>query len=230
MDEIKLEQINELIDAAVKKAREEILEDVVVKDQGVATAYKNQIRELKASLEELRHANTNLEKQAKDTPDNKGSEDNKMSNSDDAGQRQERLTLKALQQQFEQEKEARKRLEEQIAQEKQQAFKSSRNSAISELVASSGVVNPSTLKKLFELNYADKMKAEAGTWFIEDDDNVRPLKDVFGDYLNSEEGELFQPPSNVQGSGAKGSSDVLPANQGKLSSSDDFLLQAFADL
>ncbi|HEY9629365.1 MAG TPA: hypothetical protein V6C84_18840 [Coleofasciculaceae cyanobacterium] len=115
---------------------------------------------------------------------------------EDAPEEQSKLTLKALQQQIQ-------TLQQGIADEQNKTKQSQQDAAISSLVATSNALNPAALKKLFALNYQDKITQENGAYFVQNGDEVVSLDQAFQNYLKTDEGACFLPASNVNGSDSR---------------------------
>ncbi|BAU12875.1 hypothetical protein LEP3755_34080 [Leptolyngbya sp. NIES-3755] len=117
-----------------------------------------------------------------------------------------KLSMKSLQQQIES-------LKNELAEKDKVAFTADRNSAISNVIASSNSQNKATLMKLFSIQYGDKLQKENNNWFIEENGAVKSLEDCLSNYLTSEEGKIFVPPTSNEGSGSTSSSKpVLSTN------------------
>lgn len=115
---------------------------------------------------------------------------------EDAPEEQSKLTLKALQQQIQ-------TLQQGIADEQNKTKQSQQDAAISSLVATSNALNPAALKKLFALNYQDKITQENDAYFVQNGDEVVSLDQAFQNYLKTDEGACFLPASNVNGSDSR---------------------------
>lgn len=139
----------------------------------------------------------------------------------DEGTEKETLSLKALKQQLQ---ELTGKLEAKDA----EAFNARKRSALAEVVASYKSLSPSALQKLMLAEYDSKLKEEAGVWYVEDGASIKPLKDVVGDFLKSEDGKLFLAPSGVNGSGSEETKPSAPTPNKKEKSAEDLLFEAFS--
>ena len=132
-----------------------------------------------------------------------------------------KLTLKNLQQQLSD-------LQNQLVQKDKEAFTAKKSQAISQVIANSKALNPSALMKLFSLEYGDYIQEEAGNWFINKGDNVLPLQDALNNYLTSDEGKFYLPPSGVNGSGST-ETKPAPINANQPLKAEDALFAAFSN-
>lgn len=140
----------------------------------------------------------------------------------------EEIDIEALKGELETERKTRKALEQKIAEGEQNRLMAERNSVISEVVASSGTVSPKALQKLFTVEYGDKLTKLDNEWGIKSEkDGFTPINKVMETYLGSDEGQLFMPPSGVNGSG---STETLNNTRYNTQSNSDALADAFLNL
>jgi hypothetical protein len=125
-----------------------------------------------------------------------------------------KLSLKALQQQIQD-------LTTQLSEKEQAALRADKTAAISQLIAGSPAQNKATLQKLFSIEYGDKLQKENGQWFLEQGGQVQSLQDCLNGYLNSDEGKIFLPPTETQGSGSSRSSKAAMNSVGTELSLDE---------
>jgi predicted phage tail protein len=119
------------------------------------------------------------------------------------------LSMKALQQQIAE-------LTKDIESERAAAFAAASDSALSQIVATSGTTSPAILKKLLATDYQGRLKQEGSVWFVVDGETATPLKQAVDSYLASDDGKFFLPPSGTKGSGATETKPV-PAATGSQS-------------
>lgn len=103
-------------------------------------------------------------------------------------------------------------------QEKTQAAQLRRDKAVLESVGSLQVNNPAVFRKLFLAEFGNQITEEDNQFFLSNGDSTKPLTKAMEDYLNSEDGKLFQPASSVNGSGSKPSDKKIPGEKPNLSS------------
>ena len=130
-----------------------------------------------------------------------------------------KLTLKALQQEI-------TNLKTELDRKAQETFAAKRTQAISQAIQSAGVVNPTLLQKVFNLEYANSIKEENGKWFLDNEGQVSSLDDILKSYLDTEEGKVFQPASGVQGSASMETSAKVVKPETKITA-EDALFQSF---
>lgn len=133
----------------------------------------------------------------------------------------DKLTLKALQQQISE-------LHNQLKEKDEQAFNAKRSEAVSKAISKSNVLNQSTLHKLYMLENASLLKEENGNWFVDRNGQVLPLEESLKNYLNTDDGKLFLPPSGVNGSSSQ-ETKVSTANPNTKVSAADALLDAISN-
>jgi hypothetical protein len=116
--------------------------------------------------------------------------------SEDPEKEESKLTLKVLHQQIAD-------LNNQLQQKEQKALEAQRKAAISEAIAGSKATNKHVLQKLFSVEYEASLEQENNRWIYKSEDGqAQFLDDLLNSYLSSEDGKLFLPPSNVNGSGS----------------------------
>lgn len=118
------------------------------------------------------------------------------------------LSMKALQQQIAD-------LTKGIESERAAAFAAASDSALSQIVATSGTTNPAILKKLLSTDYQGRLKQEGSEWFVVDGEAATPLKQAVTSYLESPDGKFFLPPSGTKGSGAAETKPVAATTAAK---------------
>lgn len=189
------------IQALFEQLKSDLLSEVDRRNQGVASALTKEMKKLLSDVkpqEQTPTAPAETEDLSKD-----------------------KLTLKALQQQVEQ-------LKSELTQKEQKALIADKNAAISKAIASAQALNPSALQKLFSLQYGEVLKKEGEQWYLESGETVKSLEQVLADYLASDEGQLFVPPSGVNGSGAQETKAAPVTTQQKLTAAEA-LNSAFAN-
>ncbi|ALF55629.1 hypothetical protein ACX27_26755 [Nostoc piscinale CENA21] len=134
----------------------------------------------------------------------------------------ESLTLKSLKQQLSD-------MQAAFAAKEKEATDALKRSGIAEAVAQAKALAPGTLQKLFLTEYGDALKQENGMWYVDSPaTGVKPLNAVLSDFLKSDDGRLFVPPSGVNGAGsteAKPSPATTTENK-----VEDLLFQAFSNI
>jgi hypothetical protein len=133
----------------------------------------------------------------------------------------DKLTLKALQQQISE-------LNNQLKEKDEQAFTAKRSEAVSKAISKSNVLSQSTLHKLYMLENSSALKEENGNWFVERNGQVLPLEESLKNYLNSDDGKLFLPPSGVNGSSSQ-ETKASTANPNSRVSAADALAEAYSN-
>lgn len=108
----------------------------------------------------------------------------------------QKLSLKALESQLTD-------LRNQLAEKDRETLLAKRSNAISQAIVNAKALNPTALQKLFTLEYGDSVKEEGGNWYVDRGDTVVPLNEALNNYLQSEEGKFYLPPSNVSGAGSE---------------------------
>jgi hypothetical protein len=115
----------------------------------------------------------------------------------------ETLTLKALKQQLDEERELRVKeaSDAKAAREADQKtlFLTKRDKAIGDVVT--GVNLRDTAMKLFRDEVADSLKEENNAWFSEANGKTAKLEDRFKEWLSTDVGKYFIPANPAQGSG-----------------------------
>ncbi|MBW4443091.1 MAG: hypothetical protein KME10_17995 [Plectolyngbya sp. WJT66-NPBG17] len=186
------EEVKTLFATCFEEVKTTLLAEVDHKNKGLAAALQRDIKKIS-------------EKQPPESP----------ADLDESGEATPRLSLKALQQQISD-------LTTQLSEKDKQAFASARNAAIAQLVAGSPTQHKGTLLKLFTTEYGDKLRQENTDWYVDlGGDSVKPLAQTFTDYLASEEGKIFIPPSPTSGSGSASSAKPTPSSGGKELSLDE---------
>lgn len=190
------EELKELLAPLLAEFKTELLFEVSTvadqKNQGTAASLNKQIKKIQEAI-----ANQSSSKQEENPiPFEESNAENKS----------DRLTLKALQKQVED-------LNTLLKEKEQAALNADKRAAISRLVAESPTVNKSLLQKVFTNEYSDRLVKEADTWFYSensDDGDAVPLDLLLTNYLQTDEGKAFLPPSGVSGSGAKETKTQAP--------------------
>ncbi|MBD2196607.1 MULTISPECIES: hypothetical protein [Calothrix] len=132
------------------------------------------------------------------------------------------LSLKALQQQISD-------LQTQLREKDEQAYNAKRSEAVSKAISKSNVLNQSTLHKLYMMENSSQLKEENGNWFVERNGQVLSLEESLKNYLNSDDGKLFLPPSGVNGSSSQ-ETKVTAANPNTKVSAADALFDSISNL
>lgn len=94
-------------------------------------------------------------------------------------------------------------LTKQIGEEKSQATSLRRDNAVLASVGALSINNPEVFKTVVMSKYGAAMKEDNGQFYVEDGENVVPLKQAFENYLATEEASIFVPASKVKGTGSK---------------------------
>ncbi|HEY9699095.1 MAG TPA: hypothetical protein V6D10_17675 [Trichocoleus sp.] len=186
------------IQTLFEQLKTDILAEVDRKNQGVASSLS---KEFKKSI-------SDLQKPAEPAPETEEV-------------KQEKLSMKALQQEIQQ-------LRQELGDKDKKAFLADKNAAVSKAIASAKALNPLALQKLFTLQVGEFLKREGEQWFVESGDNVKSLDQVLADYLASEEGQLFVPPSGVNGSSSQ-ETKATPAPANHKPTSVEAVNAAFAN-
>ncbi|MDZ8259459.1 hypothetical protein [Nostoc sp. ChiQUE01b] len=186
------QEIQALIDASLNSFKTEISTEFTKANQGLAASVTKEIKKLQT---------------IQSTP-TEPSENN-----------QEKLTLRALEQQLTD-------LKTQLANKDLETIAAKRSSAVSQVIANSKALSPSALQKLFLLDYSDKIKQEGDKWYVAQGDNVSSLEDALNSYLSSEDGKAFVPPSGVKGSSAQ-ETKVTPVDPNQKVKAEDALFESF---
>lgn len=195
--EFTQEQLQQIIESdsfqgALNSLQENILDAVDQKNSGLAASVSKSV-------------NKAIEKKLNDLQVDRGEENGSPDGSDDAknATSEGKLTLKALQQQIAD-------LNNQLAEKDRRAFEADRDKALSEAVAAAKPNNQRLLYKLLHSEYANKLTQEGDAWFIEDGENVKPLSQAVTDFMSSDDGALFVPPSGVNGAGSTETKSATP--------------------
>lgn len=135
----------------------------------------------------------------------------------------ETLTLKALKQQLSD-------MQEQLAAKDKQTLDAMKRSAVAEAIGQQKALSPGILQKLILTEYGEVLKQDGGVWYVDSPaTGVKPLTTVLSDFLKTEDGKLFIPPSGVQGSGAF-ETKPLPQTNNEQPKAEDLLFQAFSNI
>ncbi|MFN6486286.1 MULTISPECIES: hypothetical protein [unclassified Nostoc] len=187
------QEIQTLIDASLNSFRTEISSEVTKANQGLAASLTKEIKKLQTPQPTVAETPTESV--------------------------QERLTLKALEQQLTE-------LKTQLANKDLETIAAKRSSAVSQVIANSKALSPSTLQKVFLLDNADKIKEENGKWYVAKGDSVSTLEDALNSYLLTEDGKAFLPASGVRGSDAQ-ETKVTPIDPNQKLKAEDALFESF---
>jgi len=107
------------------------------------------------------------------------------------------LELKSLQAKFAE-------LEKARAEDIASAKSTQRDNAILSELGSRKLVAPNSLKKLLAAQYGSQLEQENGKWFVKEGDSAQPFESIVDNFLSSEDGKVFVPPSSsVIGNGSK---------------------------
>ncbi|MEH1858038.1 MAG: hypothetical protein V7L21_08555 [Nostoc sp.] len=186
------QEIQALIDASLNSFKSEIKTEITTANQGLASSLTKEIKKLQAPQPTVAEpAETN----------------------------QEKLTLRALEQQLTD-------LKTQLANKDLETVAAKRSSAVSQVIANSKALSPSALQKLFLLDYVDKIKQEGDKWYVAQGESVSTLEDALNSYLSSEDGKAFVPPSGVKGSSAQ-ETKVTPVDPNQKPKAADALFESF---
>jgi hypothetical protein len=184
------EEIQALVDSAVKTALEQNTETL-------KGEFNQSLSGLAARL--TKELNSDVEKRFTDYKPQTPKED------------EQALAYKALQEELNVIKTERE-------QEKQSAAQVRRDKAVLESVGSLNVNNSKVFRKLFLAEFGSQITEENNQFFLSSGDSTKPLNKAMEDFLNSEDGKLFQPASSVNGSGSKPSNKTVVAEKQSLSS------------
>lgn len=188
-------EIQALINDAIAAAKTDILAEVTRANQGLAASLTKEVKKV-------------LDKVPAETAPAQEE------------QPQEKLSLKALQQQIAD-------LTNQLQEKDKKAFIASRDAALSQAIAAVKSTAPTALQKLFLTEFGESIKQEGNQWFVTaQDGSVKDLNTSIKDYLASPEGQIFVPASEVQGSGSKETTPT-PATQKSELSLDDMYNQLY---
>jgi hypothetical protein len=189
------EQVKELL----SNLKEELLEAVDQKNQGLATNLSKKVKGLEEKFESAKPAEN-----------------------DSKGQGEEgKLSMKALQQQIQQ-------LNQQLAEKDKAAFEADRNSKINEVIGNSDAQAKEILSRQIKTLYGDKLTKEEGQWFVKDGEDVKPFDEVFSEYLQSDEGKFFLPPNPAKGTGSQQSDNSAAVQNSQQDSKDAQILEALS--
>lgn len=204
-------QVKALVDAAIAATKAELTAELTtainVGNQGVAAKLSSEIRSLKEKAKAAEPAPT--EKAPTDKP----------------AEEKTNLEAQALKTQI---AELQKQFNDATTATKAAAA----NAAFSDVILSSGAQNAGALKTIFQARIGDKLKqGDDGSWFVADGDSVKTLEGFTNEYLASDEGKFFKPPSAVKGAGST-ETKAAPASGGKVAptSTESAIAQAFADI
>lgn len=115
-----------------------------------------------------------------------------------SNQNQQTLTMKALQKQISD-------MQAQAQAKERELFISDRRSALMGAIAGSGA-NPAAQRLLYDAldrRYGESLKKEDGRWFLDKGDQAVVLDDALKEFLSTDEGKNFLPPSGVSGGGTR---------------------------
>ncbi|MEA5625308.1 hypothetical protein [Nostoc sp. UHCC 0251] len=186
------QEIQALIDASLNSFKTEISTEFTKANQGLAASVTKEIKKLQVPQPTTTESTESI---------------------------QEKLTLKALEQQLTD-------LKTQLANKDLETISAKRSSAVSQVIANSKALSPATLQKVFLLDQADKIKEENGKWYVAQGDSVSTLDDALNSYLSSEDGKAFVPASGVQGSSAQ-ETKVTPVDPNQKLKAVDALFESF---
>ena len=186
------QEIQALIDASLNSFKTEIKTEITSANQGLASSLTKEIKKLQVPQSTPTESTESI---------------------------QEKLTLKALEQQLTD-------LKTQLANKDLETISAKRSSAVSQAIANSKALSPGSLQKLFLLDYADRIREENGKWYVAQGDNVSTLDDALNSYLLSEDGKAFVPASGVQGSDAQ-ETKVTPVDPTQKLKAEDALFESF---
>ncbi|MGV0103980.1 hypothetical protein NSTCB13_02626 [Nostoc sp. DSM 114160] len=186
------QEIQALIDASLNSFKTEIKTEFTQANQGLASSLTKEIKKLQVAQPTVTEPTEST---------------------------QEKLTLKALEQQLTD-------LKTQLADKDKETAAAKRSSAVSQVIANSKALSPGTLQKVFLLDYADQLKEEGGKWYLAQGDSVSTLEDALNSYLLSEDGKAFAPASGVRGSSAQ-ETKVTPIDPNQKLKAEDALFESF---
>jgi len=180
------EEIKSLINETVGGIKDEILSSVDAKNSGTAASIKRlvaaQLEPVSAQLESLQ------QQPATKTDEGKGDGEQKLS-------------LKALQQQLTEVNDQLKTERQQREDQARAALQSEKQALLSGAIAKKQLVNGGILQDVLDKRWGEKLTKEGDQWFIQDGEAVRPFSDAFESFIGSDEGKTFLPPSPTTGSG-----------------------------
>jgi 23S rRNA A1618 N6-methylase RlmF len=186
------QEIQALIDASLSSFKGEIKTEFTAANQGLASSLTKEIKKLQTVQPTVTESTETI---------------------------QEKLTLKALEQQLTD-------LKTQLADKDKETIAAKRSSAVSQVIANSKSLSPSALQKLFLLDNADRIKEENGKWYVAQGESVSTLEDALNSYLTSEDGKAFLPASGVRGSDAQ-ETKVTPVDPNQKVKAADALFESF---
>ncbi|MEH1966748.1 hypothetical protein [Nostoc sp.] len=186
------QEIQALIDASLNSFKTEIKTEFTQANQGLASSLTKEIKKLQTAQPASVEPTESI---------------------------QEKLTLKALEQQLTD-------LKTQLANKDLETLNAKRSSAVSQAIANSKAISPRLLQKVFLLDNADKIKEEDGIWYVAQGDSVSTLEDALTSYLSSEDGKAFIPASGVRGSDAQ-ETKVTPIDPNQKLKAEDALFESF---
>lgn len=132
------------------------------------------------------------------------------------------LTLKALQGELE-------GLREQLAQKEKAAYEASSSQALTQTISKLNPQNPTALYKILKVEYGERLKAENGSWYVSQGEDVQTLEDAIKSYLETDEGKYFVPSSGIKGSDSQETSPAALTRSPNAMSSLEALSSAFAN-
>lgn len=192
MDE---EQVKALIAAALGEFKSEVTGIVDQKNSGLAASITREIKKLIP------------EKSTEDPKPELPSTPSGEKGSEGEG----KLTLKMVQQELQKTQELAKQLQQERDDEKAATSKARQAEALSSAIAQAKILNPNALRKLLTLEFGESIKQENDAWLVAQGETVKTLDAAIADYLKTDEGKAFLPPSGVNGSGSTESKSTLPA-------------------
>ncbi|BBD59495.1 hypothetical protein NIES2109_22820 [Nostoc sp. HK-01] len=134
----------------------------------------------------------------------------------------ESLTLKSLKQQLSD-------MQSAFAAKEKEAADALKRSGLAEAIGQLKALSPGILQKLFLAEYGDALKQDGGVWYVDSPaTGVKPLNTVLSDFLKTDDGKLFLPPSGVNGSGAVETKPIPPTSESP--KAEDLLVKAFSDI
>lgn len=121
-----------------------------------------------------------------------------QTDSENGQQGSQTLSMKVLQRQIAD-------MQAQAQAKERELFLSDRRSALMGAIVGSGAT-PAAQKLLYEAldrRYGDSLKKEDGAWFLDRGDQTMVLDDALKEFLATDEGKHFLPPSGVNGAGTR---------------------------
>lgn len=188
MDE---EQIRALLTEHLGTLKTEILSEVDRKNAGTAASISKEFRKAIEAIPQLEPPATEPAPKATDNP------------ADDKG----RLTTKALQSELE-------KFKREVADRDAAIAKQNREAALRSTLANKGVIAQNVLFNALNAQHGGKLQQDGDQWFVVDGDSVKALTNVIDDFLATDDGKAFLPPSGVNGGGSSESKPTsVPADE-----------------